>query len=190
MIKFGHGRGIQGYSRRRQQGAVLFVALILLLILTLLGVGLARNETTEERLAQNDNNHQLALQTAEAALQAAFDDDVDGLFTDFSGATPGLNALSNELSTPPFTTLGYNADWSAPGVNTILYDGAPLASAPPTSTPQFVLEAMVPAVPPGCSAGNAGLYGGGVTIHRITAHAAGGDGTASATVQTLHVGGC
>jgi type IV pilus assembly protein PilX len=177
-----------GYRRRHQRGVVLFVALILLLILTLLGVGLARTETTEERLAQNDNNHQIALQTAEAALQAAFDDDVDGLYTDFSGATPGLASVSKEMSIPPYTTLGYNANWSTPGVDTIPYNGAALASAPAAAQPQFVIEGLASAVPPGCSAGNPGY--GGVTIHRITAHAAGGDGTASATVQTLHIGGC
>jgi Tfp pilus assembly protein PilX len=169
---------------------VLFVSLILLLILTLLGVALARMQTVEERLAQNDNNHQLALQTAEATLQAAFDDDVGGTFTDFSGATPGLNTLFNELATTG-TTLGYNSTWTTPGVNTLVYNGTPLASAPAAAHPQFVIENMTEVVPPGCSSGNAGNYGSAqVTIHRITAHSAGGDGSASATVQTLHIGSC
>jgi type IV pilus assembly protein PilX len=176
---------------RRERGMVMFMALILLLVLTLLGVGLARTQSVEERLAANDNNHQLALQTAEAALQAAFDDDVDGLYTNFTGAAPGLANVFQELNTPPGTTLGYNSTWTTPGVNSIVYNGAPLAAAPAAANAQFVIEDMAGVVPPGCNSANAGNYGSQtVYVHRITAHSAGGDGTASATVQTLHIGGC
>jgi len=181
------GRTLAG--RGRERGIIMFMALVLLLVLTILAVSLARLQTVEERLAQNDNNHQLALQTAEAALQAAFDDDVAGIYTDFSGATTGLNTLFNELNTTG-TTLGYSATtWT--GANAILYNGAPLASAPAAANPQFVIENMAPVVPPGCNSGNAGNYGASqVTVHRITAHSAGGDGSASATVQALHIGSC
>jgi type IV pilus assembly protein PilX len=191
-------RGRRG-APRRERGIVMFMALILLLILTLLGVALARTQTVEERLAQNDNNHQLALQTAEAALQAAFDEDVDGVYTNFTGAAPGLATVFQELNTGAGTTLGYNSTWTTPGVNTILYNGSgnipangpPLLSAPAAANAQFVIENMAGVVPPGCSSANAGNYGTQVVyVHRITAHSAGGDGTASATVQTLHIGGC
>src|ERR1700749_1500211 len=126
-------------GRRAQQGVVLFVSLILLLILTLLGISLARMQTVEERLAQNDFNHQLALQTAEAALSAAYDDDADGEFTDFSGGTTGPASLATEAAD---TALAYHAQWSTPGTNTIVYNGngAPLVSAPSASNPQFVVE--------------------------------------------------
>jgi type IV pilus assembly protein PilX len=183
-------QGIGG-APRRERGMVMFMALILLLVLTLLGVGLARTQTVEERLAQNDNNHQLALQTAEATLQAAFDEDVDGVYTNFTGAAPGLATVFQEVNTPPGTTLGYNSTWTTPGANTIIYNGAPLASAPVAANAQFVIEDMAGVVPPGCNGANAGNYGSQtVYVHRITAHSAGGDGTASATVQTLHIGGC
>jgi type IV pilus assembly protein PilX len=55
--------------RSAQSGVVLFVALILLLILSLIGVTAARLQTVEERMARNENNHQLAEQAAEAALR-------------------------------------------------------------------------------------------------------------------------
>jgi type IV pilus assembly protein PilX len=176
-------------GRSRQRGVVMFVALVLLLVLTLLGVALARMQTVEERLAQNDANHQIALQTAEAALQAAFDDDAAGIYTDFSGATVGLNSLEAEI-TAGTTPLGYITTWT-PGVNSIAYNGPTLAAQPAAATPQFVIEQMASVVPPGCSLGNAG-NGGSTTVqvHRITAHSAGGDGTASATVQTTHIGSC
>ncbi len=49
----------------------MFVALILLLILSLLGVTAARMQTVEERMARNDDNRQIGQQAAEAALRAA-----------------------------------------------------------------------------------------------------------------------
>jgi type IV pilus assembly protein PilX len=184
-------------ARGAQRGVVLFICLILLLVLTLLGVSLARQQTLEERLSQNDYNHQLALQTAEAALAAAYDD-VGGplAIADYtSGTTPGLATLVEELNNPPYTTLDRAAEWSAPGTNTISYtgNGAPLAGAPAAAQPQFVVEDMPQALPKGCSAGTPGGYGGsGAQVHvrRITAHAAGGDGTASATVQIIRYEGC
>jgi type IV pilus assembly protein PilX len=176
-------------GRGRERGIIMFMALVLLLVLTILAVSLARTQTIEERLAQNDNNHQLALQTAEATLQAAFDDDVAGIYTDFSGGTVGLNTLYNEILTTG-TTLGYSSStWTA--ANSIAYNGAALASAPAAANPKFVIENMAPVVPPGCNSGNAGNYGASqVTVHRITAQSAGGDGSASATVQALHIGSC
>jgi type IV pilus assembly protein PilX len=185
-------------SRRapvHQRGIVMFMALILLLVLTLLGVALARTQTVEERLAQNEDNHQLALQTAEATLHAAVDDEVNGAYPDasFSGGTPGLAILFEELNTPPGTTIGYNSTWTAPGVNTIPYNGGPLASAPAVANPQFVIEKMPPTTINGCTGSNPGNYTSSTSsfyIHRITAHSAGGDGSASATVQTIHIGGC
>lgn len=173
----------------RQRGIVMFVALILLLVLTLLGIALARVQTTEERLAQNDSNHQLALQTAEATLQAGYDADAGGVYSNFTGTAPGLATVSTEMANTG-TTLGYNSTWSTPGVNTIVYNGPALASAPPAANPQYVIEQMPSAVIPGCNLGNAAATGNQVTIHRITAHANGGDGTASATVQIYHITGC
>ena len=55
----------------KQSGVVLFVALILLLILSLLGVTAARMQTVEERMARNDHNREISAQAAEAALRAA-----------------------------------------------------------------------------------------------------------------------
>ncbi|HWW19468.1 MAG TPA: PilX N-terminal domain-containing pilus assembly protein [Steroidobacteraceae bacterium] len=176
----------------RQRGMVMFIALILLLVLTLLGVALARMQTVEERLAQNDANHAMALQTAEAALQAAFDNDAAGVYTDWSGATPGVYSVSAELGGGT-STAGYQTTWT-PGVNSIAYAGSgpALASAPAAATPAYVLEALAPAAPQGCSIGGGGTGYPPVVIfvHRITAHSQGGDGSASATVQTVHIGGC
>jgi type IV pilus assembly protein PilX len=172
------------------------MSLILLLVLTVLGISLARQQTVEERLAQNDYNHQLALQTAQAALNAAFDD-VGGPLAaaNYLSGAPGLATLSNELATAPYTTLDRTAEWKTPGTNTIVYtnNGAPLASAPAAAQPQFVVEDMPPILIAGCGGANSSNYGStgnSLKIRRITANAAGGDGTASATVQLIRIQGC
>src|SRR5215472_4186741 len=62
----------------RQRGAALFVSLILLLVLTLIGVTAAQMQTVEERMALNDENHQLALQSGEAVLRDSEDQFLNG----------------------------------------------------------------------------------------------------------------
>jgi type IV pilus assembly protein PilX len=55
---------------RRQQGAVLIVALVLLLVLTVLGTAGLQDTTLEERMSGNFRDHSNAMQAAEAALRA------------------------------------------------------------------------------------------------------------------------
>lgn len=56
---------------RRERGAVLVIALIMLLLLTMLGVSGMRNSTMEERMAGNLKEQYRALQVAEEALRLA-----------------------------------------------------------------------------------------------------------------------
>lgn len=57
----------------RQRGAVLIVSLLLLLVMTLLGLGASQSTRMQERMAGNQRDVELALQGAEAALRAAED---------------------------------------------------------------------------------------------------------------------
>src|ERR1700730_946932 len=84
-------------GRSTQTGVVMFVALILLLILSLLGVTAARMQTVEERMARNEDNRQLGAQAAEAALRSAENGLITGLYTNFAANANGLYApvLSN-----------------------------------------------------------------------------------------------
>src|ERR1700691_3534222 len=76
--------------RPKQSGVPLFVALILLLILSLLGVTAARMQTVEERMARNDDQRQLGAQAAEAALRAAEVGVLTGVYVNFARDTNGL----------------------------------------------------------------------------------------------------
>ena len=55
----------------RQQGIVLFISLVLLLVLTIAGVSAVQTTTLEERMARNSHDSLIAFQAAEAALRQA-----------------------------------------------------------------------------------------------------------------------
>ena len=58
---------------RSQSGAVLVVSLLLLLVMTLLGLGASQSTRLQERMAGNQRDVELAMQGAEAGLRAAED---------------------------------------------------------------------------------------------------------------------
>ena len=92
----------------RQAGAVLFVGLILLLILTMIGVTVARMQTVEERMAQNAQNQSDAMQIAEAALRA----------TEWVGlSTGGWSPAVMSQNANGFYTLNPNNGSVVPTVN-------------------------------------------------------------------------
>lgn len=170
--------------RYRQSGAVLILALILLLILTLISVTAARMQMTEERMAQNDDNHQLAIQAAEAALRSAEGQVVSGLYTPaaFTNNANGLYTLQNELSSGK-GIIPDIINWNSPGKQTTPYAGPPLSNAPSSPQPaQVIIERL----PPGRILGGNSLNAP-PAVYRITAHAVGGDSTSSATLQSIVV---
>lgn len=60
-------------SARRQRGAVLIVALVMLLLLTMIGLSSMRGTSLQEAMAGNLRDGNLALQAAEAALRKGED---------------------------------------------------------------------------------------------------------------------
>lgn len=65
---------VKNVSARRQRGASLFVALVMMIAITLIGLASATISTTEERMARNARDTNIALQAAEAALRDAEQD--------------------------------------------------------------------------------------------------------------------
>jgi type IV pilus assembly protein PilX len=55
-------------GRNRQQGAVLVIAMLILIVMTLIGVSSMNSSLLEERMARNARDMNTALQAAEAAL--------------------------------------------------------------------------------------------------------------------------
>lgn len=167
-------------SASRQRGAVLFVSLIFLLVLTLLGVMLARMETTEERIAENGANHDLAIEAAGATLRFAEMQLAQGIYTNFSQDANGLYQL--DPTAPPLDLATFN--WSAAGA-ALTYAGPTLTSVP--SPPKFIIEQLPSVAKPGVALGSGG-YGaaGSVQIFQITATATGANQTGKATLQSIY----
>ena len=173
---------------RNQRGAILFVSLVLLLILTLIGVTAARLQTAQETIARNDHNHQLAIQSAEAALRSAEASIWDGLYTpaSFAANSNGLYDLGIEVSGAG-TSSADTIDWNNPGTTSKSYAGPALSGVPTPATPaQVIIESLPPVARAGeplCTAS----YGASqaCSVYRITAHSVGADATAAATLQSI-----
>ena len=179
-------------DRSRQEGAVLYIALILLLILTIIGIAAARLQTGEAVMARNDHNHQLALQAAEAALRDAEINLADGAWSipQFAANAGGLYVLQTEVqglgASSIADTINWNANWPAPNPAAMTYTGPALGNAPasPVLT-QVIIEDLPPvarAGDPMCTPSNQTQS---CAVYRVTVHAVGGDASASATLQSI-----
>jgi len=159
---------------RRQRGAALFVSLILLLVLTLIGVTAAQMQTVEERMALNDDNHQLALQSGEAVLIDSMDQflNSDYNFNDTNGVW--------NLTWEP-NSGGLADQWSAFSTNGAQYNG-PTLSGVPVSAPYVLVESLPPISTGNLS--NSTYEGQTPPVARTTTVASGGDSTSQVVVQS------
>lgn len=178
----------QHSPRTSQQGFVLIVALILLLVLTILGLAAAQTSSVEERMAGNDRNHSMAFEAGEAGLSAAYSGILQGLWTnaDFATNANGLYLLSTCCG-----GSGYTSAWTVPGA----WGGAlPITTPVPglnipevSQQPIFMVEELPPVAPPGTNLA-VRQNGSGtppVQPYRITAFATGGDQTTHVILQTV-----
>ena len=78
-------------SRKRQRGAVLIVALLFLVILTMLGVTAMTGSTMEQRMAGNSRDVAVALQAAEAAMRDARRDINTMVLAGGAGRNPSIH---------------------------------------------------------------------------------------------------
>lgn len=169
-------------TQSKQSGVVMFVALILLLILSLLGVTASRMQTVEERMARNDNNRQIGAQAAEAALRAAEVGLIKG--------DPGFSNIGVDPGTyqPNFANGNsplINLDWGT--TVSIAYPGPPLASLPTVSqTPKIIVEQMITTAGASDDISMTGLTSPTpVNVYRVTAQGVGADGTSTTVLQSI-----
>ncbi len=83
----------------RQQGAVLIVSLIMLLVVTLIAVSSMQGTVMEEKMAGNSRDRNLAFQTAESSLREA-EGYVEGISS--LGAFTGSGGLYGITDTEPY----------------------------------------------------------------------------------------
>ena len=197
-------------ARHRQSGAVLVVALLFLMIITMLGVTSLQSTTAEERMAGNARDQNNSLQAAEAALRDAWYD-INGACSPgatscaqrpvvISGATGFGNGAGTAGScstdglclpngTYPKYTLLDIGNWSASGagaVSPIALGTYTMAAAdtkfPQVSQqPQYVIEALCMPDP----LSSLGGVGCPKYYYRITARGYGGNSNTQVTLQMV-----
>jgi len=175
---------------RRQRGAALAVALILLVLVTLIGLAAVRGVTVQQRMTANFYDREVGFQAAEAGLRAGEDTVATGT-GNVRICTPG----GEHCAANPFTDPNLNSTFIQPVPTTAYQAGS---NAP--GQPQFVVELIcndcqTTGGPAPCQSANCGSYGaqtGAPTTwyYRITARsgdpAAAGSSRAIVTLQSMY----
>jgi len=167
----------------RQNGTVLVMALVFLVILTLLGVGALNTTSLQEKMAGNTQDRNYAFQAAESGIRAG--ENIIGqarqptdVKADPSITTDGLH-LASTTSQPIWETPGL---WSSSDVITISGAFTKLSSAP-----KFIIEYVGKIDPPGDSLGVGSRSARkGIALFRVTSRATGGTDAAVSMVQSTY----
>jgi type IV pilus assembly protein PilX len=166
--------------RKAQQGAVLVIALIMLLAMTLIGVTGLSSTTMQERMAGNLREINIAFQAAEAALREGENYLTAATLPDFNGSN-GLYQPA-AAGTAQVWTVANNWTGTASRVyaGDLDTDDVTLAAAP-----RYIIEELAPVPAPGgtlssdAPAPETGMY-------RITARAFGRSDTTIVMLQTTY----
>lgn len=175
---------------RRQRGVTLVIVLMLLVIVTLLGVGAARIALQGERTTRNERDYQIAWQAAEAALMDA-QFDIRGpnsgsaqrvaLFTpeNTSNFVPGCNTSAEfrgmcapSEGKPVWAQVDFLDDGAdAPTVAYGTFTGRAFDSGTtgvkPARAPRYMIEVVRDQTPMGSAASNTGSKAAPI-MYRIT----------------------
>lgn len=165
----------------KQAGVTLIVCMIILVVITILGVGSIQNTMLEEKMAGNMKNRNEAFQAAESALRDA-EDYIDDLVTkgDFDGSGALLGPDDDE---PDYFVSG---TWSAASSAKASVD---LGSS--KTTPRYIIKHVADQ---GADE-NSNLViksygeqaaGSTVSVFKITARGTGGDDNAQVVLQTFY----
>lgn len=168
---------------KQQQGAVLVIGLIMLLLLTVIGMSSIRGTDLQERMAGNARDHNLAFQASEAAVRSA-ENYLSG--ASIAPYVAGGEGYYLDLTGPTSPVLWKTADWSAKAVK--LADNTLKGVI---EQPKYAIEQLK--VPP-----PQGSTGGCIDqqcidsmaekeFYRITARGVGGTKDSEALIQTTFI---
>ncbi len=162
-------------SAKKQQGVVLVVGLIMLLLMTIIGVTGMQTTTLQEKMTGNFRDRNLAFQSSEAGLRDAeqyLRNTV--LMPDFDG--------TNGLYQPGLTgeDIWDTMDWSVTSAS-VQYS---VTMANVSSQPRYIIEEL-PAVPDTQGSLEAGVIQVS-KFYRVTSRATGGTDTAVVILQSVY----
>lgn len=153
-------------ARSKQRASVLIMTLILLIMLTVLGLGMISMNSTQTRIATNSADAQQAYQTAEGALDSAANNLLAGNYTlaSFLANTNGLYAFDPSI-TPRWKSVTWTSNTSV----------IPCTTCGMGTQAAFIIEYMPPATTPGA---------GTRQVYRVTARALGVSGKSPVILQS------
>ena len=189
--------GMQRSKPSRQQGAVLFISLMFLIILTLIGISAANVSIMQERMAGNVRDSNVAFQRAEASLReiekrlrsisSTGGSGGLGVIPIWSAAQADLGMTRNDCTLSTITIDGVNdSQWTdTPG-----FDALPAAQRP-----EYIVIELSGAAPGGGVAGSVCRPIGGewrgapledYTWYLVVSRASGPTGNAESVVQAIY----
>lgn len=203
-ISFLFSQRLRGHSPvRTQHGAVMIVALIFLLLMTILAVSASGNSLLQERMSGGLRNAQQAQMSAETALRGAEWKLWSSSYSEGShlqcGATVPGECYTFDADNPIVAVVKFRtqAGWVTDGAT--IYKGSgsemdytSLANGKLAKNPLYIIEDMGAELPPGVSgglheSGSTGSDGATSTaphIYRITARASGGSANTVRVLET------
>lgn len=167
----------------KQQGAVLVVGLIMLLLLTVIGMSSIRGTDLQERMAGNARDHNLAFQASEAAIRSAENYLSGASIAPFVAGSGGYYQDLTGVASP---VRWSSTDWSTKAVN--IADNTLKGVG---EQPKYAIEQLEVTLSPG-------NYGSGIDqqsldamaekeVYRITARGAGSTKGSEALIQTTFI---
>jgi len=134
---------MQSLSRsfvHKQQGAVLIIALIMLLILTILGVAVMESSSLQERMAGNNLDRNRAFRAAEAGLRAGEVEIAGWVEQPIANAGFAAGQVS-QLNTSSWWANTDDAWWNANATDSaIVLEGTENPATNLTRNPRYVIE--------------------------------------------------
>lgn len=172
---------------KKQQGMVLVIGLIMLLLMTIVGLAAIRGTGLQESMAGNMRDRNMAFQAAEAGLRVGEEYLITNwLSLDFNGGTVGLYNDQN-LQIAGNTSIEHwtSADWTSANART---SGLTLEGISTSDVPLFVVEKLEQMPPPGAEGGavdfSSQLQVEPRDFYRVTSRGLGGSGQSEAIIQT------
>jgi type IV pilus assembly protein PilX len=173
-------------SIKQQQGAVLIIGLIMLLLLTVIGMSSIRGTDLQERMAGNARDHNLAFQATEAAVRSAENYLSGASIVRYQLVNGSYQGYQKDLtgSKPPML-------WSAEEWKTGTVTLANKTLVGISEQPKYLIEQLEVTISPG-------NYGSAVDqqsvdsmaereVYRITARGLGGTKDSEALIQTTFI---
>jgi len=178
-----HSLLCKDYPQPRQDGSVLLISLVMLLILTIVGISAMRNTTLEEKMAGNMRDKGLSFQAAEATLRAAEKYIEDNIVSTVAFDTDGSDGLYDKTDMYIWKNINWDGDDSLENSD---FDSDYNVAEPPRFIVQHI--ASIAGDENSLNLGNYGQNTGACDqeLFLVTARATGGSGGAPVLLQTTY----